>query len=68
MPAYTTCWVDIPVMRALRTAQVFTNASRNPPLPCICANQRAAVAAAGQFKPVYFLHLSDQDRQVMRVR
>ena len=41
-------------------------ASRHPPLPGVCAEQRASVAAAGEFKPIYFLHLSDQDRQMVR--
>ena len=41
-------------------------ASRHPPLPCVCSEQRTAVAAAGEFKPIYFLHLSDQDRQMVR--
>ena len=41
-------------------------ASRHPPRPCVCSEQRTAVAAAGEFKPIYFLHLSDQDRQMVR--
>ena len=75
-PGYTTCWVDIPVVRGRPAVPVFGKASRmqnaatsrHPPLPCLCAKQRAAVAAASQFKPVYFLHLGDQNRQVMRMR
>ena len=75
-PGYTTCWVDIPVVRGRPAVPVFGKASRmqnaatsrHPPLPCLCAKQRAAVATASQFKPVYFLHLGDQNRQVMRMR
>ena len=75
-PDYTTCWADIPVVRGRPAVPVFGKASRmqnaatsrHPPLPCLCAKQRAAVAAASQFKPVYFLHLGDQNRQVMRMR
>ena len=75
-PGYTTCWANISVVRGWPAAPVFEKASRmqnaatsrHPPLPCLCAKQRAAVAAASQFKPVYFLHLGDKDRQVMRMR